>query len=194
MWKMEVKWVQLHQQERGSMSQTYLHLDEGLELHGAKVDVCQWWQVTFSENSFNWDVEYEGEETLHYCQYLRLSVAATAQSSHAESQTLLSKSHRHLQDSDTQNTRYWAQYDNAMLVKISPLNFSSGQILCMLIHPQGHCVCSSCENLWSWSFSSARKHLEPRTTLLPPAESHVLTLFSSQTTSLSGHTSFLIRA
>lgn len=84
----------------------------------------------------------------------------------------------------TQNTRYRAQYDNEMLVKISPLKFSSSQIPCMQIHPQVQGICSSHENLWCWSFSSARKHSEPKRTLLPPAESCVHSLLSSQITTL----------
>lgn len=64
------------------------------------VPLWYWRKAETAENNFRIILE----DTLHYCQCLNLSVAATPQSPHAKSCTLLCKSHTHLQDSDTPST------------------------------------------------------------------------------------------
>lgn len=68
------------------------------------VPLWHWRKAETAENNFRIILE----DTLHFCQCLNLSVAATPQSSHAKSCTLLCKSHTHLQDSDvpSADTKY----------------------------------------------------------------------------------------
>lgn len=191
-----MKWVQLHQQERLCVTDIfafgwkYSRALSCMELKWMCVSDGKWHFQRILVTEMLSMKEKTHSTTASAWSYQELLLPNTPMQNPRPSSLCLTHIFRIL----TQNTRYWAQHDNEMLFKISPLKFSSGQIPCILIHPQAHCVCSSCENLWCWSFSSARKHSEPRRTLLPPAESCVLTLFSSQTTSLSGYTSVLIRA
>lgn len=177
---------------------------KGLELHGAKAHLYQWWQVTFSENSCNWDVECEGEDTLHYGQCLKPSVeVATPQSSHAESHTLLCRSHTHLQHSDALSV----DKNHKILSSVWQWNVSLkfhlwNSVLakyhaCRCIHK--HIVSVAHVKIWCQSFSSARKHSEPKRiqpeNIQSQREHFYLQLnHSSQTTSLSRHISVLIRA
>lgn len=158
----------------------WMEVLKGLELHGAKAQVYKWRQETFSENSCNWGVEYKGEDTLHYCQCRKSSVAAAPQSSHAESHTLLCKSHTHLQHSDAPSvdTKY------KILSSVWQWNVSQNFTSELQFWPNTMHADTATGTLWlqlMWksvvlSFSSARKHSEPKRTLLPPAEPRVLSV------------------